>query len=130
MMLGVAVVAGGGCGFAGGRLPMVPVESESPGFKMLAPGAEARICGGIVWPYGSRSGGALLERALAELVGPYGEADVVRDLQLSWRGVDLVVAQIGCVSVRGDVGRNIPTVSLPMLGEHGEHMHHGTGASP
>jgi hypothetical protein len=129
-MLAVVLVASGGCGFAGGRLPIVPFGSEEPGFKMLAPGAEARACGGILWPYGARADGGLLERAVEGLMVPYAEADTVRDLRVSWRGVDLLVAQIGCVSVRGDVGREIPTVKLPMLGEHAEHMHHGTDAPP
>jgi len=130
MILAMVLVASGGCGFAGGRLPVVLVGSAEPGFKMLAPRTEARACGGVVWPYGERSDDGLLERAIEDLMAPYAEADTVRDLRVSWRGVDLLIAQIGCVSVQGDVGREIPIVKLPMLGEHGEHTHHGTDASP
>ena len=129
-MLVVALSATVGCGFRGGRLPLVPFASEEPGFKMLAPGAEARACGAIVWPYGSGSSDGLLERAVANLIARHPEADTIRDFRLSWRGVDLLVAQVGCVSVRGDVGRGIPTVELPMLGEHGGHTRHGADTSP
>ena len=110
-----------GCGLGGGKVPFVAVGSQDPGFKMLAPDAHSRACGTVLWPYGRRSGGPLLQQAMAELVAVNPEADTIRDLQLSWRGIDLLVAQIGCVSVRGDVGRYIPTVQLPMLGEHGHH---------
>jgi hypothetical protein len=57
----------------------------------------------------------------------HDEADVLRDVHVRWRGLDLLVAEVGCVSVRGDVGRGISTVRLPMLGEHGHHGHHGEG---
>ncbi|HWP65210.1 MAG TPA: hypothetical protein VNO26_04760 [Candidatus Limnocylindria bacterium] len=104
-----------GCGLGGGTIPLVPVPAEEPGFKMLRPGARARACGAVVWPYGDRAGGDLLQAAVAELVAQHDEADVVRDLRVSWRGVDVLVAQIGCVWARGDVGRTIPTVTLPHL---------------
>jgi len=103
------------CGLGGGRLPLVPIGTGDPGFKMLEPDVYARSCGAVLWPYGDRSGDDLLQRAVADLVAQHREADTIRDLHVAWRGVDLLVAQIGCVSARGDVGRTIPMVMLPHL---------------
>lgn len=124
-----ASLLGTGCGLGVGRLPLVSLGAEEPGFKMLAPDAEARACGAVVWPYGARAGGGLFETAVAELIAGNGEADAVRDLHFAWRGIDLLLGEIGCVSVSGDVGRYIPTITLPLVGEHGEHMHHGADTS-
>jgi hypothetical protein len=110
------------CGFGGGTLPLVPTGASNPGFKMLAPDAHARSCGAVLWPYGDRAGGDLMQRAVADLVAGHREADTIRDLHVSWRGVDLLVAQIGCLSARGDVGRTIPMVMLP-------HLHGGADGS-
>jgi hypothetical protein len=121
---GLAALAVGlvGCGLGGGTIPLVILGANQPGFKMLRPGAAARACGATVWPYGARDRTGLVEAALAELLAEQAGADVVRDVRISWRGIDLLLAQVGCVSVRGDVGRVISTVELPMLGGH--HGHH------
>jgi len=66
-----------------------------------------------------------VQAAVADMIARNPEADTIRDVHFSWRGVDLLIAHIGCVSVSGDVGRHISTVKLPMLGDHGEHTHHG-----
>jgi hypothetical protein len=124
----LGVVAAGGlasCGLGGGTVPLAFVGADQPGFKMLRPGAKARACGATVWSYGARAGDGLLQAALVGLLAQTAQADVIRDVHISWRGVDLVLAQVGCVSVRGDLGRVISTVKLPMLGDHGDHSHHG-----
>jgi hypothetical protein len=111
-----------GCGLGGGTIPFVPAGADEPGFKLLRPDVHSRSCGAVLWPYGNRAGGDLLQRAMAALVPQNGEADTIRDLHLDWRGVDLFVAQLGCVTARGDVGRTIPVVTLP-------HLHGGMDTS-
>lgn len=111
-----------GCGLGGGTLPLVPTGANDPGFKMLEPDVHARSCGAVLWPYGRRAGGNLMQRALGDLVAQHSDADAIRDVHVSWRGVDLLVAQVGCVSARGDVGRTIPLVMLP-------HLHGGMDGS-
>jgi len=117
------VVLGGlvGCGLGRGTIPLAFGASDQLGFKMLRPGATGRACGATAWPYGVRADDGLLQTALADLLAQDAGADVVRDLRVSWRGVDLVIARIGCVTAAGDVGRVISTVKLPMLGGHGHH---------
>jgi hypothetical protein len=126
---GIMLAGLAGCGLGGVSVPLAFVGSQQPGFKMLRPGAAARTCGAMVWPYGARARDGLLDAALADLIAQAAEADLIRDARISWRGVDLLVARVGCVSVRGDVGRMISTVKLPMLGDHGDHGHH-PGATP
>jgi len=111
----LAVSGAVGCGLGGGTLPLVPSGGDEPGFKLLRPDARTRSCGAVFWPYGERAGGDLLQRAVAELIAENREADTIRDLHIGWRGVDLLVAQVGCLSARGDVGRTIPVVTLPHL---------------
>jgi len=125
----LAIAGLASCGLGSATVPLVFIGADQPGFKMLRPAAAARACGATIWPYGERAGGGLLETAIADLLAEQREADVVRDAQISWRGIDLLVVQVGCVSVRGDVGRAIPTVKLPMLGDHGGHGRHD-GAAP
>ena len=110
------------CGLGGGTLPLVPTGANDPGFKMMAPDVHARSCGAVLWPYGRRAGGDLLQQALDDLAARHRDADTIRDVHVSWRGVDLLVAQVGCVSARGDVGRTIPLVTLP-------HLHGGMDGS-
>jgi hypothetical protein len=117
-----------GCGLGRGTVPLAFGGSDQPDFKMLRPGVTARACGATVWPFGGRADDGLLQTALADLLDQSGAADVVRDLRVSWRGVDLLIARIGCVTAVGDVGRVISTVKLPMLGDHGDHGHHGETA--
>lgn len=118
----LAASAVSGCGLGGGTVPVVWAGGEEPGFKLLRPNLHARSCGAVLWPYGGRAGGDLLERAVAELVAQNREADTIRNLHVGWRGIDLLVAQVGCASARGDVGRTIPVVTLP-------HLHGGMDTS-
>jgi hypothetical protein len=115
-----------GCAFGGGRVPLAFDEAGRPGFKMLRPGVSARACGCVMWPYGRRSVGPFLERAMQQLLALDEEANVLQDLEITWRGLDVLIGRFGCVSVRADVGRMISTVSLPMVGMPPDHKHdHG-----
>jgi len=97
------------CGLGGATLPLVPTGGNDPGFKMLEPEAHARSCGAVLWPYGDRAGGDLLQRVLTDMVARYRDADTIRDLHVSWRGVDLLVAQVGCVSAVVTLGARFPS---------------------
>jgi hypothetical protein len=90
---------------------------------MLHPQARARACGTTFGPFARDGGGGLLDRALREVLEVDEEANVVVDLDVQWRGVDLFLLQIGCVRVRGDVARMTSSVRLPMLGGHEHHAH-------
>jgi len=121
--LAVAAVAlaPAACSLGGGTIPVVGHDASAVGMKMLRPGVTARACGATILPMGRRERSPLLDRALVALLATDDEADMVRDLEVHWRGVDLLLVRIGCVRVRGDVGRRISTVRLPMLGEHPHH---------
>ena len=108
-----------GCSAGGVLIPLALDSREALGFKMLAPDTSRRTCG-VTWPWGSRRQ-HLAQEALDALFSEHPEATVVRDVGVDWRGIDLIVLQFACISVRGDVGRMVSTVSLPMLGEHGGH---------
>jgi hypothetical protein len=61
---------------------------------------------------------------LAGLRARNPEADTLKDVEISWRGVHFLVARAGCTYVRGDLGRTVPTIELPMLGDPSRHGHH------
>jgi len=119
--LSVATVA---CSLGHGTVPVAAL-SEDVGFgtKMLRPDARARVCGATFGPFARGEGTAMLDRAMRQLLAVDEEADVIVDLEVQWRGVDLFLLQIGCVHVRGDVARMTSSVRLPMLGDHGHHAH-------
>ena len=114
----------GGCSLGRGTVPVAAL-SEDVGFgtKMLRPKASARACGATFGPFARAGRQDLLDRAMRELLAVDEEADVLLDLDVRWRGVDLLLVQIGCLRVRGDVARMTSSVRLPMLGGHEHHAH-------
>lgn len=119
MAAGLAI---GGCSLGHGTVPVAALSEDVRfGTKMLRPQAEARACGTTF--FGRSADADLVDRAMRELLAVDEEADVVTDLDVRWRGVDLLLVQIGCVRVRGDVARMTTSVRLPMLGDHGHHAH-------
>lgn len=120
----VAIVLVGGCSLGRGTVPVAaPSEHVGFGTKMLRPQVSARACGTRFGPFAGGGDRDLLARALSDLLAVDDEADVLLDLDVQWRGVDLLLVQIGCVRVRGDVARMTSSVRLPMLGGHEHHAH-------
>jgi hypothetical protein len=91
---------------------------------MLQPDVGARDCRTVWWPYGARSVDAGLPAMLAGLRARNPEADTLKDVEISWRGIHFLVVRAGCTYVRGDLGRTVPTIELPMLGDPSHHGHH------
>jgi hypothetical protein len=87
------------CSLGGGTIPVAGHDASAVGMKMLRPGVTASACGATILPMGRRARSPLLDRALVALLATDDEADMVR----------------------GDVGRRISTVRLPMLGEYPHH---------
>ena len=110
-----------GCGGVQGRVELMSTTTDLVGFKMIRPGTQVRVCG-FESPLAKKGEGTLLRAALHEMMAVDPEANLVREAQLRWRGLDLLVVRFGCATVRGDVGGMTATVDLPMVGGH-EHHH-------
>jgi hypothetical protein len=104
---------------------MLLADPDLVGFKVLEPQAVGTACGATLWSCGERRS-RLAAKAVNVLLRSHPEANAVRDAEVRWRGLDTVLVQAGCVSIRGDVGRVVSTVSVPMLGEHSGHGSHST----
>lgn len=109
-----------GCAAQEGHLPRVSAVAEADGFKMLRPGASARACRGVF--FGRRGGdGPLLGEAFARVLALDREADSLMNVSLRWRRTSLGLYTWACVEISGDLVRMVPTVLVPMGGEHEGH---------
>lgn len=119
----VGFVAILGCGWSLGDIPVVGVDDDRAGFKMLRPGAEAESCRASVLgiPVGNGEGGSL-EEAIARLLKLDEEANVLRHVRVRTSSFVTGLYNRRCVTVSADVGRVANVVRLPVVGE-GHHHH-------
>lgn len=107
-----------GCTTAVGTLSTVKL-GDPPALKMIRPAARDEAC--RVSYFGGDADGSpsLLEEAVGRLRRQDAEIDTLRDARLEVWGWNLLLVRWACVAVTADLGRAIPTVSVPM-----DHSHH------
>lgn len=110
--------AASGCMTSLGTLSTVNLGAP-PSVKMIRPAFRSEACRLSV--LGSEPDGApsLVDEAIGELRQQDSEIDTLRDVRLEVWGWNLLLVRRACVAVTADLGRTIPTVSIPM-----DHSHH------
>ncbi len=89
---------------------------------MIRPNAVARACRSSTFGISLGGDDDLVGAALAQLRAIDAEADVVTDVQVDEERFVTGVYDRRCVVLRGDVGREVTTVTLPRSPGH-EHHH-------
>lgn len=121
VVLGLACMLG--CGWSLGDIPVVGVDDDRAGFKMLRPGAEATSCRTSVLGISlARDRGGSLDDAIQQLLKLDEEANVLRHVQVRTSSVVTGLYNRRCLTVSADVGRAASVVRLPVVGEH-HHEH-------
>ena len=114
------VLALAGCAAWVERAGVVARDEQVIGTKLLRPQATARACSSSLLgvPLGKD---ADLDVAISELLARDDEANVLTNVEIRRQAVVTGVYNRRCVEVRGDLGRIIPTLALPMPGGHESH---------
>lgn len=112
-----------GCMTSETRVGLMSARAELIGVKVLRPGILGRSCRASVLGLPLEAGSPSLVEALERMHAQDSEGDVVTDAQLRWSYVRTGIYNRSCVEVRGDLGRAVTTVLLPVPG-HGSHAHH------
>jgi hypothetical protein len=108
-----------GCATSTGSLGVVGPDADAVGVKLLRPGARARVCRDSLFgvPLGSRE--PALQAALAQLLALDHEGDVLTNVEITTRTLTTGVYDRRCVELRGDLGRMVPTLTIPVPGHDG-----------
>jgi len=114
------VLALAGCARWVERAGVVARDEQVVATKLLRPQATARACASSLlgFPLGKEAG---LDAAVSELLARDDEANVLTNVEVRRQTMVTGVYNRRCVEVRGDLGRIIPTVALPMPGGHESH---------
>jgi len=109
-----------GCAGWEERIGIVARDEQVVATKLLRPQATARACASSLLgvPLGKDAG---LDGAVSELLARDDEANMLTNVEVRWQTVVTGVYNRRCVEVRGDLGRIIPTLALPMPGGHESH---------
>jgi hypothetical protein len=112
------LVAWAGCATTGGALGFLGRDPEVTGVKMLVPHAVGRSCRTSVLGLPMTVGEPSLEEALNQILARDAEGDIVTSAVVRWHAVTTGVYNRRCVEVRGDLGRLISTLVLPLHHRH------------
>jgi hypothetical protein len=121
IVLGAALVLSA-CSTSLGPVGVLGVSSDALGIKLLRPGVAGRSCRSSVLGLPLRAGHPEMQEALGEILALDREGNVVIDAEVSEERFATGIYNRHCLRVRGDLGRTIPTVTLPA--PPGHHAHH------
>jgi len=105
-----------GCAGWVGRVGVVAPDEKVLGVKLLRPRVMRRACASSLLGFPLGRGRADLDEAMAALLARDGEANVLTNVELRRRVLVTGVYNRRCVEVRGDLGRTVTILSLPVLG--------------
>ena len=120
----LVVAALTGCATDLGRAPLIARDPALVGIKLLRPGARARSCRTTVLGVPVDGDTGTFDDALARLLAVDGEGNVVTDLVLREKRLTTGLVNRRCIELRGDLGRSITTLTLPMPEGHPPHDSH------
>jgi hypothetical protein len=111
-----------GCAVPIARLPGVLGPEAYPPAMVLATGAIGEDCGTQVLfvPLHRASMEVAVQRAIASVP----EATLLTDVEISGTALITGVYNQTCVRVKGSAAKMVPSVAVPMSGEHHEHHDH------
>jgi len=111
------VCALAGCATSLGSAGMIGPRGATS-TKLLRPAAVGRSCRSSILGVPLEEGGPGLEEALGQILALDPEGDVVTDAEVVSERLVTGIYNRHCVVVRGDLGRAISRLALPMVGEH------------
>jgi hypothetical protein len=113
-----------GCTASQAPIGVLAPSVDVVGVKLLRPDVVGRSCAFSVLglPIGPERAG--LDAAVARVLALDAEGDVVTNAEVTWEIFVSGVYNRRCVTVRGDLGRVIPTISVPALPGHHAHGGH------
>jgi hypothetical protein len=110
-----------GCTTSLGALGVMRPEREPIDVKLLRPGVTGRSCSTSI--VGIRVSGNVptVREALDQIMALDAESDVVVDADVSLERFVTGLYDRRCITVRGDLARMIPTLTLPAPAGHHHH---------
>ncbi len=118
----ILVVLLAGCVTRLGDAPFIGRDHELVGTKLLRPGATGRSCRTTIFGVKRGAGEGTLDEAVAQLLARDDEGNVVTDAAVEEERLTTGIFNRRCVVVRGDLGRTVSTVTVPMPAGH-QHPH-------
>ena len=120
----VALLAANGCQTQLGSMPLVGANPDALGVKMLRPAIEARSCRASVLGIPLQAGEPAVDEAFADLLRRDEEGNVLTQAELREERLLTGIYNRRCLVLRGDLGRLVSTVTLPMPDTHEHHGAH------
>jgi hypothetical protein len=117
LLLGLA-----SCAAPGGSLGLLAPDANGVGVKLLRPGARARTCRTSVLGIALGGPELPLDAAVAQLLALDPEGNVVTGVEIRSSAVVTGLYNRRCVELRGDLGRFVPTITLPVPSGHRAHV--------
>jgi hypothetical protein len=114
----LVLATGTGCATTGGSVGLLARDPETAGVKLLAPHAVGRSCRASVFGVPLSSGEPSLDEAINAILARDAEGDVITSAVVRWQTVTTGIYNRRCVEVHGDLGRLIPTLTLPLAHRH------------
>jgi hypothetical protein len=114
----LALAAWTGCATTSGGIAFLGRDPEAVGVKMLVPHAVGRSCRASVFGVPLAPGEPSVGEAVDQILARDAEGDVVTSAVVQWHAVATGIYNRRCVEVRGDLGRLIPTLTLPLPHPH------------
>ena len=110
-----------GCSTPLGSVNVLQPKFDTFGVKVLTPGVAGRSCRTSIFGMALAAGDPDVREAIAQILALDAEGDVVTDAQISAERVFTGVYNRRCVWIRGNLGRTIRTITLPMPASHQGH---------
>ena len=110
-----------GCSSGLGSINVFQPKFDTFGVKILRPGVTGRSCRTSIFGLPVQRGDPEIQEAIAHILALDAEGDVVTDAHVGSEHIVTGVYNRRCVWVRGNLGRTIRTITLPMPASHPRH---------
>ena len=110
-----------GCATSLGALGVMRPEREPIDVKLLRPGVTGRSCSTSIVGIRMSGNEATVREALEQIMALDSEGDVVVDADVTLERFVTGLYNRRCITVRGDLARMIPTITLPAPAGHQHH---------
>lgn len=120
----LCVTALAGCTTQLGSAPLLARDAGLVGTKLLRPGTSGRSCCTTVLGIPVAGGAGTLDEALARVLAQDVEGNVVTEVVMHEERITTGLVNWRCLIVRGDLGRSIPTITVPASDRHRGHGMH------
>jgi hypothetical protein len=110
-----------GCSSRLGSINVLQPAFDGFGVKLLSPEVVGRSCRTSIFGIPLQPGDPEVQEAIAQILALDAEGDVVTDAHIGSERILTGVYNRRCVWVRGNLGRTIRIITLPMPASHQNH---------